>query len=86
MISEVEDYLPYLGQMAGLLLEEDEVLIIDREDMGLACNLFSLPRVVCFLRFFSKVAWLGSGHGCVAFGMVECNGRREDHSSQHSSS
>ena len=38
-----QDTLPYIGQLTGLMLEEDESLYLDSEDLQSAFNLFSVP-------------------------------------------
>lgn len=43
-----QDTLPYIGTMAGLMLQEDETLLLDSEDLQSAFNLFAMPD-----------AWLG---------------------------
>ena len=42
-ISGSQDTLPYIGQLTGLMLEEDESLYLDSEDLQSAFNLFSVP-------------------------------------------
>ena len=46
-----QDTLPYIGQLTGLMLEEDESLYLDSEDLQSAFNLFSIPDQ--WLGFFS---------------------------------
>ena len=43
-----QDTLPYIGTMAGLMLQDDETLLLDSEDLQSAFNLFAMPE-----------AWLG---------------------------
>ena len=38
-----QDTLPYIGQMTGLMLEENEALFLESEDLQSAFNLFSVP-------------------------------------------
>ena len=42
-IAGSQDTLPYIGQLTGILLEEDEGLYLDSEDLQSAFNLFSMP-------------------------------------------
>ena len=42
-IAGSQDTLPYIGQLIGILLEEDEGLYLDSEDLQSAFNLFSMP-------------------------------------------
>lgn len=42
-IAGSQDTLPYIGQLTGILLEEDEGLYLDSEDLQSAVNLFSMP-------------------------------------------
>ena len=46
-----QDTLPYIGQLTGILLEEDESLYLESEDLQSAFNLFRVPDV--WLGFFS---------------------------------
>lgn len=46
-----QDTLPYVGQLTGLMLEEDESLYLESEDLQSAFNLFSVPDQ--WLGFFS---------------------------------
>ena len=43
VIAGLQDTLPYIGQLIGIFLEEDEGLYLDREDLQSAFNLFSMP-------------------------------------------
>eukprot|EP00438_Fugacium_kawagutii_P000030 Skav208216 [mRNA] locus=scaffold3686:21970:30201:- [translate_table: standard] len=46
-----QDTLPYIGQLSGLMLEEDESLYLESEDLQSAFNLFRAPEE--FLGFFA---------------------------------
>ena len=46
-----QDTLPYIGQLTGIMLEEDESLHLESEDLQSAFNLFSVPEQ--WLPFFS---------------------------------
>eukprot|EP00913_Durusdinium_trenchii_P020152 g18937.t1 len=46
-----QDTLPYVGQLTGILLEEDEGLFLDSEDLQSAFNLFGVPDT--WLPFFA---------------------------------
>lgn len=43
VVAGAQQTLPYIGQLTGLLVEEDETLVLDSEDLQSAFNLFSLP-------------------------------------------
>ena len=42
-IAGSQDTLPYIGQLTGILLEEDEGLYLDSEDLQSEFNIFSMP-------------------------------------------
>ena len=46
-----QETLPYIGQLTGIMLEEDESLYLESEDLQSAFNLFSVPEQ--WLGFFS---------------------------------
>lgn len=50
-IPGAQDTLPYVGQLTGILLEEDEGLFLDSEDLQSAFNLFGVPDT--WLPFFA---------------------------------
>ena len=49
-----QDTLPYIGTMAGLMLQEDETLLLDSEDLQSAFNLFAMPDEWLGLFAYSK--------------------------------
>ncbi|CAJ1433719.1 unnamed protein product, partial [Effrenium voratum] len=44
LLPGAQDTLPYIGQLAGVLAEKDEYLVLDSEDLESAFNLFEMPR------------------------------------------
>ena len=55
-IAGSQDTLPYIGQLTGILLEEDEGLYLDSEDLQSAFNLFSMPdKWLAYLAYSKKV-------------------------------
>ena len=44
LLPGAQDTLPYIGQLAGILAEKDEYLVLDLEDLESAFNLFEMPR------------------------------------------
>ena len=49
-----QDTLPYIGTLAGLMLQEDETLLLDSEDLQSAFNLFAMPDAWLGLFAYSK--------------------------------
>ena len=50
-LTGAQDTLPYIGQITGIMLEEDEALYLESEDLQSAFNLFAVPNK--WLPFFS---------------------------------
>lgn len=64
-----QDTLPYIGQLTGIMLEEDKSLYLESEDLQSAFNLFSVPdQWLPFFSYSQKVD--GAGMGLEAGTMV----------------